>query len=84
MGHDKPYDEASHVSAEEGEVVVDGPDGVAVTLTPDAAVETSHRLLDAGVTAAGQRRLDKNGRASETRKSDQLDDDGICGREVGP
>ncbi len=30
-------------------------DGVAVTLTPDAALETSERLLDAGLTAQGQR-----------------------------
>ncbi len=48
------YDEASHVSAEEGEVIVDGPDGVAVSLTPRAAAETSDRLLDAAVRAHGQ------------------------------
>lgn len=48
------YDEASHVSAEDGEVMVDGPDGVAVSLTPRAAAETSDRLLDAAVRAHGQ------------------------------
>jgi hypothetical protein len=48
-------DEASQVSAEEGEVIVDGPDGVAVSLTPRAAVETSDRLLDAAVRAHGQK-----------------------------
>ena len=47
---------ASEVEAEDGDVVVDGPDGVAVTMTPDAAIETSQRLLDAGMTANGQRR----------------------------
>ncbi|MBU0644934.1 MAG: hypothetical protein KKA78_17265 [Alphaproteobacteria bacterium] len=44
----KPYDQPSDVAAEEGEVIVDGPDGVAVSLTPEAAVETSHRMLEAG------------------------------------
>jgi hypothetical protein len=38
--HDKP----SSVSGEAGEVMVDGPDGVAVSLTPAAARETSARL----------------------------------------
>lgn len=52
----KTYDEASSVEADDGEVVVDGPDGVAVTLTPEAAIETSDRLLEKGMTAAGQRR----------------------------
>ena len=51
----EPYDEASHVQAEQGEVHVDGPDGVAVSLTPDAAAETSDRLLDAAAHAQGQR-----------------------------
>ena len=54
MNHEKSYDEPSEVSAEAGEVIVDGPDGVAVSLTPDAAVETSDRLLNAGLTARGQ------------------------------
>ena len=52
---EKIHDEASHVEAVEGDVVVDGPDGVAVSLTPEAAIETSERLLDQGLTAHGQR-----------------------------
>jgi hypothetical protein len=36
-------------------VSVEGPDGVSVLLTPDAATETLDRLLDAAVTAQGQR-----------------------------
>jgi len=48
--HDKPSD----VTAEEGEVMVDGPDAVAVTMTPEAAAETSHRLLLAAAKARGQ------------------------------
>jgi hypothetical protein len=55
MNPEKPYDEPSDVAAEEGAVVVDGPDGVAITLTPDAAIETSQRLLDGGLMAQGQR-----------------------------
>ncbi len=55
MEHDRTYDEPSEVSAEEGEVVVDGPDGVAVSLTPDAAAETSQRLLIGAAKAQGQK-----------------------------
>jgi len=34
---------------------VDGPDGVAITMTPKAALETSDRLLNAGLKAQGQK-----------------------------
>jgi hypothetical protein len=51
----KTYDEPSEVDAEQGDVTVDGPDGVAVSLTPDAAVETGHRLIEAGIEGTGQR-----------------------------
>ncbi|HVF94450.1 MAG TPA: hypothetical protein VM900_09065 [Sphingomonas sp.] len=51
----KTYDEASSVGAEEGNVYVDGPDGVAVAMTPGAAAETSDRLLHAANMAQGQR-----------------------------
>jgi hypothetical protein len=54
MSHEKTWDEPSDVGAEEGEVIVDGPDGVAVSLTPDAALETSDRLLKGGLAARGQ------------------------------
>lgn len=53
--HDGAYATPSEVSAEAGEVIVDGPDAVAVSLTPDAALETSQRLLEAGLMAQGQR-----------------------------
>jgi hypothetical protein len=39
--------EASHVAAESGRVIIDGPDGVAVTMSPDAAEETARRLVHA-------------------------------------
>ncbi len=50
----KLHDEASKVTAEKGQVLVSGPDGVAVALTPDAAAETSDRLLDGAAEAQGQ------------------------------
>jgi hypothetical protein len=52
--HQKAYDSPSEVVAEKGEVLVDGPNGVAVSLTPEAALETSDRLLQGGVMARGQ------------------------------
>ena len=58
------HDQPSEVSAEQGEVMVDGPDGVAVSLTPDAAAETSQRLLFGAAQARGQQ-LD------EARKADR-------------
>ena len=48
------YNEPSKVSAEEGVVIVDGPDGIAVSLTPDAALETGGRLIDGAAEARGQ------------------------------
>jgi hypothetical protein len=51
---DKIYDEPSEVDAEDGHVVVDGPDGVAVLMTPNAAEETSERLLWGAAKAQGQ------------------------------
>ncbi|WP_404710370.1 hypothetical protein [Sphingomonas sp. MMS24-J13] len=48
-------DEPSEIAAEEGAVIVDGPDGVAVTLTAEAAAETGNRLQDSAAEARGQR-----------------------------
>jgi hypothetical protein len=36
-------------------VAVEGPNGVSVLMSPEAAEETSHRLLDAATEAAGMR-----------------------------
>lgn len=60
------HDEPSEVTAEEGEVMVDGPNGVAVSLTPDAAAETSQRLLFGAAKARGQQ-LDEDGRSKLRR-----------------
>jgi hypothetical protein len=54
--HDKPSD----ISANDGEVVVDGPDGIAFSFTPEAAAETSDRLLDGAAEAQGQKLLKKS------------------------
>ena len=48
------YDEASDVDAEDGAVVVNGPDAVDVRFTPDAAEETSERLNTGAMKARGQ------------------------------
>jgi hypothetical protein len=55
MRDDKTYTEASKVTAKNGDVLVDGPDGVDVKLSPGAAVETSDRLLANATKAQGQR-----------------------------
>ena len=52
------YDEASDVDAYDGTVVVKGPDDVEVRLTPNAAEETSERLLNGAMKARGQRYFD--------------------------
>lgn len=54
MPHAKIYDTPSDVSARDGVVTVEGPDHVDVRLTPDAAVETSDRLLHGAMKARGQ------------------------------
>lgn len=51
---EKIYGEASQVAAENGSVEIDGPDGVDVTLTPEAAIETSDRLVYAAEKAKTQ------------------------------
>jgi hypothetical protein len=55
MADDKTYDGPSLVKAEDGDVVLDGPDGVDVKMTPDAAVQTSDRMFQGSVRAQGQR-----------------------------
>lgn len=50
----RSHSQPSEVNAEQGEVIVEGPDGVAVTLTPDAAEETGRRMLKAASEARQQ------------------------------
>ena len=55
MTDGKTYETPTKVQAVDGDVVLDGPDGVDVAMTPDAALETSDRLLEGAATAQGQR-----------------------------
>jgi hypothetical protein len=63
----KPHDKPSQVVAESGEVLVDGPNGLALSLTPEAAEETSQRLLYGAAQALGQK-LDGQRRATRVRR----------------
>jgi hypothetical protein len=51
----KAHDTPSDVTADDGEVHIDGPGGVTVSMTPDAAAETSDRLLADATQAQGQK-----------------------------
>lgn len=44
----QPYDEPGVASVEEGHVLLDGPNGIAITLTPEAAIATGESLAKAG------------------------------------
>ena len=48
------YDEASDITAKDGAVTIKGPDAVDVRLTPEAAEETSNRILEGSMKARGQ------------------------------
>lgn len=50
-----PQEEAGVASAEGGMVLLDGPNGVATTMVPDAAAETGRRLIAAAEEARAQR-----------------------------
>jgi hypothetical protein len=53
--HDKPFEEPSKTTAIEGEVVITGPDSVAVSVTPEAAETTAQRLIRTAQVARLQR-----------------------------
>lgn len=57
MSNKETYDQATEVTAEDGKVILDGPDGVDVTVTPEAAEQTAENLIEGAVMARGQRRL---------------------------
>jgi len=60
----KIYSDPSDVEAKDGSVVVDGPDGVDVKLSPEAATETSDRLLFAAGQAKSQQIVSGKRRAN--------------------
>ncbi|HYD13741.1 MAG TPA: hypothetical protein VEC11_12910 [Allosphingosinicella sp.] len=51
---EKIHDTPSEVDAAEGQVLVNGPNGVSVSMTPEAALETSERLEKGAILAKGQ------------------------------
>lgn len=56
------YDEPSDVDAQDGAVLIKGPDAVDIRVTPAAAEETSERLLNAAMKARGQQYFDDSSR----------------------
>lgn len=50
----EPFTEAGKAVAEQGLVLLDGPDGIAISLTPDAAEETGSSLISAAREARSQ------------------------------
>jgi hypothetical protein len=52
----RPETQGGRAVAEQGLVVLDGPDGVAITMTADAAEETGRALLAAAAEARNQER----------------------------
>lgn len=50
----EPHRQAGVASAEVGLVMLDGPDGVAIAMTPDAAEATGQSLIAAAAEARGQ------------------------------
>ena len=57
----EPFTTPGIASVEEGHVLLDGPDGIAIALTADAAHATGQSLIEAAVLARAQR-----GTTSET------------------
>ncbi|MBN8813213.1 hypothetical protein ACQKOH_07845 [Sphingomonas sp. NPDC092331] len=50
----EPAEDPGVATAEQGVVLLDGPDGVAIAMTPRAAEETGRRLVAAAHEAASQ------------------------------
>lgn len=50
----QPYSESGVASVEDGHVVLDGPGGIAITLSPEAAIATGESLTRAGRDALRQ------------------------------
>lgn len=62
MKDGKIHDQASHVANSAGEVMMDGPDGVAISMTPEAAILTGARLIDNAAEAKGKQELEADRR----------------------
>ena len=68
------FSKPSDVSSEDGQVLVDGPDGVDVALTPEAAEQTADRLIEHAANAAGQRISKSWTRASGAKRLSPIAD----------
>ena len=64
-----PQNEPCDVVAEDGEVIMEGPNGQVVSFTPPAALETSERLLRSGLEAQGQI-VEARRRLTDTERKD--------------
>lgn len=51
------FDQPCEADAVDGAVEVDGPNEIAIALTPEAAEESATRLEDEAMKARGQRRM---------------------------
>ncbi|MES3152677.1 hypothetical protein [Sphingomonas faeni] len=56
-----PYSEPRNVFHEQGEVIIDGPDGTVIAMTPEAALRTAGRLDEAALDELIARAQDKVG-----------------------
>ena len=56
----QPETEPGIATGERGLVFLEGPDGVAATMTADAAARTGQNLIDAAAVAATQRASDED------------------------
>lgn len=55
----QPCDEPTQATAERGEVMLDGPDGIAVSMTPGAARTSADHLRAAADEAQDQQSADR-------------------------
>ena len=58
MSPHQAFDKPTETDAVDGEVVLRGPDGVAVSMTPEAAEETARRRTRSAAQARRQRVID--------------------------
>ena len=56
----KPHRTPTEATAEAGEVMLDGPDGLALSLTPEAAHRSAQSIREAADEAEGQQRPDSH------------------------
>ncbi|MBE1526902.1 hypothetical protein GGC65_001358 [Sphingopyxis sp. OAS728] len=68
-----PHIRPGIATAEEGIVLLDGPNGVAISLTAEAAAETGRSLVDAAAEALKQRAAGKTGTPTD---GDEISDAG--------